>query len=227
LISSGDIILAALNFEDAAMTTRATVKVWDPLVRIFHWTLVAAFFTAYFSEDDFLNLHTYAGYSVVGLVFVRIIWGFIGTSYARFGSFVSRPRVAWQYLKDTLARRAQRYLGHNPAGGAMIVLLLSSLLLTTFSGIAVYGATESAGPLGTWLGTAGEYWEAILKEVHEFFANFTVLLVAIHVSGVIIESLLHRENLVRAMFTGYKPADAKSTAPKQLVEKLLRLPIRR
>jgi cytochrome b len=195
------------------MTTQAMVKVWDPLVRLFHWALVAAFFTAYITEDDFLTLHTYAGYSVVGLVLLRIIWGFIGTRYARFGSFVTRPRVAWQYLKNTLSRRAKRYVGHNPAGGAMIVLLLVSLLITTFSGIAAYGAVESAGPLGNWLGTAGEFWEDTFKEVHEFFANFTVLLVAMHVIGVIVASLLHRENLVRAMYTGYKPADKNSTTP--------------
>ncbi len=189
------------------MTTQAMVKIWDPLVRIFHWSLVAAFFTAYFTEDDFLTLHTYAGYTVLGLILIRFIWGFIGPHYARFSNFVTRPATAWQYLRDTLALRAKRYLGHNPAGGAMIVLLLISLLITTLSGLAAYGAVESAGPLGNWLGHAGENWEDVLKEIHEFFANFTMLLVAIHVLGVIVESLLHRENLVRAMYTGNKPVD--------------------
>lgn len=194
------------------MTTQAMVKVWDPLVRIFHWSLVAAFFTAYVTEDDFLTLHTYAGYAVMGLILTRFIWGFIGPRYARFNNFVTRPSVAWDYLKDTLALRAKRYLGHNPAGGAMIVLLLVSLLITTLSGLAAYGAVESAGPLGSWLGHAGESWEDVLKEVHEFFANFTVLLVAIHVIGVLVESLVHRENLVRAMYTGNKPADNSSAS---------------
>ena len=189
------------------MKTSSMVKVWDPLVRIFHWSLVLAFFTAYFTEDDFLTLHTYAGYTVLGLVFFRVLWGIVGTRHARFSSFVTSPTTAWQYLKDTLRLRAKRYLGHNPAGGAMIVLLLLSLLITTASGIATYGAVESAGPLGSWLGNIGETGEDMLEEVHEFFANFTVLLVAIHVSGVIIESFVHRENLARSMLNGYKPAN--------------------
>lgn len=188
------------------MNTNTKVKVWDPLVRIFHWSLVVAFFTAYISEDDFLLLHTYAGYTVLGLILLRIIWGFVGTRHARFSDFVTSPSAAWQYLKDTMLLRAKRYLGHNPAGGTMIVLLLLSLLITTLSGIATYGAVESAGPLGSWLGNIGERGEDLLEEVHEFFANFTVLLVAIHVSGVIIESFIHRENLVRSMLHGYKKA---------------------
>jgi cytochrome b len=144
---------------------------------------------------------------VLGLILVRTLWGLVGTRYARFSSFVTAPRVAWQYLKDTLLFRAKRYLGHNPAGAAMIVLLLISLLITTLTGIAAYGAVESAGPLGGWLGNIGELGEDVLKEVHEFFANFCVVLVAIHVGGVIFESLAHRENLVRAMFNGYKRAE--------------------
>ena len=194
------------------MNTQAKVKVWDPLVRAFHWILVIAFFTAYFTEDDFLTVHTYAGYTVLALILVRLVWGVVGTRYARFSNFVTAPRVAWQYLKDTLKFRAKRYLGHNPAGGAMIVLLLISLLLTTLTGLAAYGASESAGPLAGWLGNIGETGEDIFKEVHEFFANFTVFLVAIHVAGVIFESLAHRENLVRAMFNGHKQTGHETTS---------------
>jgi len=194
------------------MNTQAKVKVWDPLVRAFHWLLVIGFFTAYFTEDDFLTVHAYAGYTVLALILVRLVWGFIGSRHARFSSFVTAPRVAWQYVKDTLMFRAKRYLGHNPAGGAMIVLLLISLLLTTMTGLAAYGASETAGPLAGWLGNIGETGEDIIKEVHEFFANFTVVLVAIHVAGVIFESLAHRENLVRAMVNGYKKPEHETTS---------------
>ena len=186
------------------MKSNTMIKVWDPLVRVFHWSLVVAFFTAYFTEDDFLTLHTYAGYTVLGLILFRILWGLVGSRHARFSDFVTSPRTAWQYLKDTLRFRAKRYLGHNPAGGAMIVMLLLSLLITTLTGIAVYGAAESAGPLAAWLGNIGERGEDVLKEIHEFFANFTLLLVAIHVSGVIVESFIHRENLVKSMVNGNK-----------------------
>jgi len=199
------------------MNTHAKVKVWDPLVRAFHWLLVLGFFTAYFTEDDFLTVHAYAGYTVLALILVRLVWGFIGTRNARFSSFVTVPRVAWQYVKDTLRFRAKRYLGHNPAGGAMIVLLLISLLLTTLTGLAAYGASETAGPLAGWLGNIGETGEDIIKEVHEFFANFTVFLVVVHVAGVIFESLAHRENLVRAMFNGYKSPEHKTTSDQEAV----------
>ncbi|MEJ2392661.1 MAG: cytochrome b/b6 domain-containing protein [Gammaproteobacteria bacterium] len=197
------------------MKTQNMVRVWDPLVRSFHWILVIAFFTAYFTEDDFLTPHVYAGYTVLGLIGFRLIWGVIGGRYARFTSFVTRPKVAWQYLKDTLAFRAKRYLGHNPAGGAMIVLLLISLLLTTLTGLAAYGASETAGPLAGWLGNIGETGEDMIKEVHEFFANFTVFLVVFHVAGVIFESLVHRENLVRAMFSGDKKAEQTRAADQE------------
>ncbi|HSH29723.1 MAG TPA: cytochrome b/b6 domain-containing protein [Thiohalobacter sp.] len=183
-----------------------TVKVWDPLVRIFHWTLVLAFFTAYLTEDGWLDLHTLAGYTVLGLVAFRLLWGLVGSRHARFSDFVVRPRTVLAYLKDVLSLHPRRYLGHNPAGGMMIVLLLASLLATTGFGLAVYAAEEGAGPLALWLSDASEGTEHLVEEVHEFFANLTLFLVAVHVAGVIVESLLHGENLVRAMVSGRKPA---------------------
>ncbi|MBI5040499.1 MAG: cytochrome b/b6 domain-containing protein [Gammaproteobacteria bacterium] len=190
-------------------STAREVKVWDPLVRVFHWTLVIGFFTAYFTEgeDETLLLHTWAGYTVAGLVLVRLLWGFIGTRHARFSDFVFRWAVVKDYLIGVLKLKPQRYLGHNPAGGAMIVLLLISLTLTVFFGMGLYAVDENAGPLAGWLGGLGETWEDVFKEVHEFFANFTLFLVITHVAGVIVESLLHRENLVRAMVTGRKRAE--------------------
>ena len=185
------------------------IKVWDPLVRVFHWTLVIGFFTAYLTEgeEDTMVLHSWAGYTVIGLVLVRLLWGFVGTRHARFRDFVYRPAVVKDYLVSLLKPSPRRYLGHNPAGGLMIVALLVSVFMTGFFGMALYAVGEQAGPLVGWFGTLGENWENVFEEVHEFFANFTLLLVAAHVAGVVIESLLHRENLVRAMFTGRKRAD--------------------
>ena len=188
------------------------VKVWDPLVRVFHWSLASLFMIAYITEEDFLGLHTWAGYAVLALVLVRILWGFVGTRYARFSSFIFPPTHIREFLKDTLLLRARRYLGHNPAGGAMILLLMASLIITTLSGIALYGADEHAGPMAAWFFGAGEYWDDVLEGLHEFFANFTLLLVLVHVGGVIVESLIHKENLVRAMFNGYKRANSDSLA---------------
>lgn len=189
--------------------TAREVKVWDPLVRVFHWTLVAGFFTAYLTEghDETLTLHTWAGYTVLGLVLVRLVWGFIGTRHARFSDFVYRPGVVKDYVRDVVKLHPRRYLGHNPAGGLMIVVLILSLLVTTVSGMSLYAVEEQAGPLAGWLGGAGHFWEEVFEGVHEFFANFTLFLVVVHVAGVIVESLLHGENLVRAMITGRKRAE--------------------
>lgn len=183
-----------------------SVKVWDPLVRVFHWVLVVAFFTAYFTEEDLMDVHVLAGYTVLGLVLFRILWGLVGTRHARFSDFVFRPATVMQYLRDIFALHPKRYLGHNPAGGLMIVLLLISLLATTLLGLGVYALEEGAGPLAGMLAGAGEVWEDVFEETHEFFANFTLFLVVVHVAGVVVESLLHGENLVRSMVTGRKVA---------------------
>lgn len=182
------------------------VKVWDPLVRIFHWSLVAAFAVAYVTEDEALAVHVAAGYTVLGLVLFRLLWGLVGTRHARFTDFVHRPSAVIRYMKELLLLRPPRYLGHNPAGGLMIVALLASLLATVLTGLAAYGAEEAAGPLAGFMAGLGAYWGGAAEEVHELFADFTVLLAVFHVSGVVLDSLLHRENLVRSMFTGYKRA---------------------
>ena len=192
------------------MIKPSQIKVWDPVVRFFHWSLVSAFFIAYITEEDLLSVHTWAGYLIAGLLVVRIIWGFIGTHYARFSDFVHSPSTIIQFLKNTLALRAKRYLGHNPAGGAMVMLLIFSLLGTTTSGILLLGAEEQAGPVAHWFTQAGGFWGKALEELHEFFANFTLLLVFIHIAGVIVESLIHKENLLSAMLNGFKPADTRT-----------------
>ncbi len=167
----------------------ATVRVWDPLVRIFHWSLVTSFAVAWFAEEGEW-LHEWAGYIVLGLVGFRILWGFIGPEHARFTSFVPSPAQALAYLRDMVMLRARRHLGHNPAGGAMIVMLLAMLLLTSGSG---------------WLMITDAFWGVEwVEELHETVANLTVVLIFAHVAGVVISSLAHRENLVKAMVTGRK-----------------------
>ncbi len=188
------------------MNSERQIYVWDPLIRVFHWMLVVAFFTAYLVEEEVLPVHVWAGYTVLALVLWRLVWGFIGPRRARFRDFVAGPTGVWVYLRDILGLRPRRYVGHNPVGGAMIVMLLASLLLTTVTGLVVYGAEEGAGPLAGWLAGAPELWEEGAEEAHEFFANLTLFLVFLHVGGVLLESLIHRENLVRAMVTGRKRA---------------------
>lgn len=178
-----------------------TVKVWDPLIRVFHWSLVFFFFLAYITEDDWMTIHSYAGYCIALLVLFRLIWGVIGTAHARFSDFIVAPADVIVYGKQLLHGKAKRYLGHNPAGAAMIVTLLASVTITVVSGVFLY-ATEGYGPLAnTFLSS---WSEDFLEEVHESFANFTLLMVAAHAGGVLLSSFLHRENLVRAMVSGRK-----------------------
>lgn len=187
------------------MNTQQYIKVWDLPVRVFHWSLVASFTIAYLSGEELLGIHAFFGYIILGLIGFRLIWGVIGTRHALFTDFVRRPAVVTEYLKDVVGFRAKRYIGHNPAGGAMVIALLLSLLLTTLSGLVVYGGEEMSGPLADVMRGSSSFVVHAAEEVHEFFANFTVVLVALHVIGVIVASLQHNENLVRSMFNGLKP----------------------
>ncbi len=189
-----------------AQTYRHEIKVWDLPVRIFHWGLASGFLIAYLTEDDFMTLHSYAGYLIGGLILFRLLWGFIGTPHARFRDFVCSPAHVIEYLKQVIGFRAKRYLGHNPAGGAMVITLLFSLTLTVFSGLAAYGAEQAAGPLAGFMTELPLSLGKAAEEAHEFLANLTLLLVILHLVGVLLASLQHEENLVRAMFTGFKPS---------------------
>jgi cytochrome b len=177
------------------------VKVWDPLVRVFHWSLVFLFLLAFITEDDWLDLHVLAGYAVSFLIGFRLLWGLVGTRNARFVTFVKSPAVMLTYLKGVLSFKVPHYLGHNPLGAAMVVVLLLSVALVSFTGMTMV-ASEGQGPLaGTFFSSWDGDW---MEEVHEFFANFTLLMVFVHVSGVLVSSLLEGENLVKAMVTGRK-----------------------
>ncbi|MES9947285.1 MAG: cytochrome b/b6 domain-containing protein [Candidatus Thiodiazotropha sp.] len=185
------------------MSDRELIKVWDPLVRLFHWSLVCAFAVAWLTEDEWMELHANAGYLIAALLLFRVIWGLLGTRYARFNDFVKSPAKVIAYLRDLVRLRAEPTVGHNPAGGAMILALLITLLITTLTGLLAYGAT-GAGPFADVFFSNAAYGSELFEEVHEFFANFTLFLVIVHLLGVGFGSLLHRENLVRAMFTGSK-----------------------
>jgi cytochrome b len=173
-----------------SVTPPSSIKVWDPLVRMFHWSLATLFLVAYATGDDAEGLHIAAGYGIAGLTALRVAWGFVGPRQARFSDFVRSPRVILAYLRDAARLRAPRYLGHNPAGGAMIIALL--IMLT---GTAVTGTMM----------TTDAYWGATwVEELHGAAAGLTVGLVIFHILGVLISSFGHRENLIKSMITGRK-----------------------
>lgn len=179
----------------------STVKVWDPLIRVFHWSLVFFFLLAFASGDDWAVLHVQAGYGVAFLVGFRLLWGIVGSRHARFTNFVRSPEVIRAYFKSMLIFKVPHYQGHNPLAGAMIVLLLFSIFLVSLTGLIII-ASGGQGPLA---GTFFTSWPAdAMEDIHEFLADFTLLLVIAHVSGVLLSSLLEGENLVKAMLTGRK-----------------------
>lgn len=152
-----------------------------------------------------MTLHVWAGYVIGFVVCFRVLWGFMGSPHARFAEFVRSPSETFGYLASLVRNQARRYLGHNPAGGAMIVVLLVFLAGTVFSGVMLYALEDGAGPLAAWVVQNAER-EELWEEIHEVLANLTLLSVAVHVAGVLFSTYAHRENLVKAMLTGRKRA---------------------
>ena len=179
-----------MTHEAGGATPPATVKVWDPFVRAFHWSLVLLFVLTYTTGDELERVHIAAGYAIAGLLVLRILWGFIGPRHARFSDFVRSPREVLAYLRQVATLRAPRHLGHNPAGGAMILALIAALAATAGTGMMM---------------TTDAFWGAEwVEDVHKAFANLTVTLIVLHVIGVLVASFEHGENLVKAMITGRK-----------------------
>jgi cytochrome b len=166
------------------------ILVWDWPVRIGHWLLVGAFALAWITGDseEWRLVHAFAGGTVVGVVLFRLVWGIVGTRHARFASFVRGPQAVLDYVFGLLRGDESKYAGHNAGGGWAIIALLTLGLLAGASGWFVY---QDIG--GEWLG-----------EVHEALASGMLAVAALHVAGVVVSSLVHRENLVRAMLTGLK-----------------------
>ncbi len=212
------------------------IYVWDPLVRFFHWTLVLAFTVAYITGDEENSLHVYSGYYILGLIPIRVIWGIIGTRYARFSNFIYSPSAVVDYLKGfVFMGSGKKYIGHNPAGSWMVFAMLISLLLTGLSGLKVYGL-EGYGPLAQSPAIQPQHKQTMVykvssserdddnyeehhddddreedndeeelwEEIHEFFANFTLFLVFLHIGGVLASSIKQQQNLAKSMWTGYK-----------------------
>lgn len=168
------------------------VRVWDPLVRIGHWTLVAAVAAAWLTHEGFGTVHEWIGYAALGVVALRLAWGLVGPRYARFAQFVRSPAATIDYAKALAANRAPRHVGHNPLGGWMIVALLAAV-----------GAVGVTG----WLMTTDAFWgDEFMEDVHEALADGLLVLIALHVAGAILASIHDRENLVRAMIDGSKRA---------------------
>jgi cytochrome b len=190
--------------------------VWDVPTRMFHWFLVVAtvtaFATGFVLPEWWLGAHRTAGYTILVLLVFRFVWAAFGSEYSRLGSFTYSPNETFDHLRGLLLLSPRHYVGHNPAGAAMIFALAAVLCGLVFTGLAIEGGEEKIGPLA---GIASYALGNAAKTVHWVLVWTICLMVAAHVAGVVVESLLTRENLVASMITGYKivPADAHLPAP--------------
>ena len=177
-------------------TEITSVKVWDWPVRVFHWTLAASVIGAYVTgeSEDFERLHHTLGWVAAGLIAFRVVWGLVGTRYARFSEFVRGPEQVWSYIKSLRSSEPQHFVGHNPVGAVAVILLMGLTALSVYSG---------------WLALAEDAAEW-LEEAHEIAANTLITVVLVHVIGVLWSSRTHGENLLKAMLTGRKTAPSEA-----------------
>jgi cytochrome b len=180
---------------------KARILVWDLPTRLFHWSLAASFAGAWLTAESerYSDLHVMLGYTLLGLIAFRLVWGFVGSRYARFADFAYSPARVARYVKSLFSRQPEHFLGHNPAGAVAIFLLLALGIAAGVSGWLTYNEIG-----GEWL-----------EEGHELFANLMLAVVFVHIAGVVVSSWLHRENLARAMVTGYKQGEPDAAIRKQ------------
>lgn len=181
--------------------------IWDLPTRVFHWLLALAFVIAFITSDDsrYLFAHVYGGYLFGFLLVFRFVWGAVGSRYARFRSFAYDWPSVTAYLKGLVSGQAARHIGHNPAGSWAIFLMLLLGLTLVVSGLVVLGGEERHGPLN---GLISFKIGSALKDVHELLAWMMLAVVGLHLCGVLVESVFHKENLVWSMITGRKDAEA-------------------
>jgi cytochrome b len=194
--------------------TKQNVKVWDWPVRLFHWLLVATLVFLYVTGeilDDAMQWHFYAGYFCLGLVLFRILWGLFGTYYSRFSGFLETPKAVYQYLSG---KSTKTYLGHNPAGGYSVVVMLTLILSQATSGLFISDEIFSDGP---YYGLLSDVWQDIANFLHHNAYTAIMAVIVLHVGTIIYYKVKKKHALTKAMFTGYKESSASpKPAPSNL-----------
>jgi cytochrome b len=181
------------------------IRVWDLPVRLFHWSLVLGFVLAYISaEVGILDAHVLIGYFLIALLVFRVLWGFIGTQYSRFRSFLFSPGETLAYVRSIRAGHPAHYYGHNPAGALMVFGLLALLAAIFVSGLVTLATVDYEGPLLFLANQVSDDTSYFFRYAHDFFVDVALLLIPLHLLGVISGSIQHKENLARAMVTGMK-----------------------
>jgi len=187
--------------------------IWDLPTRLFHWTLASSFAIAWLTSegDRWRSIHVFFGYLMLGLVVFRLVWGFAGSHFSRFASFWFSPKEALDYLQLVLKGHAPRHVGHNPTGSLAIYILLALAVVVGVTGIVTLGGDEQQGLAAGWFSFAQIQ---IIKKLHDLCATLMLLVVFGHLTGVVVESVLHKENLARSMVNGFKQTAAGTPAAK-------------
>ncbi|WP_212786706.1 cytochrome b/b6 domain-containing protein [Ferrigenium kumadai] len=187
-----------------------TVKVWDLFIRFFHWTLVLGCVTAFISgEVHASEIHVLTGYALCALLVARVYWGFKGSEFARFRSFIFSVGETLAYVRSMFGKHpCKHYFGHNPAGALMVFTLLGLLASLMVTGLVTLAAIDFEGPLVFLANVVSDETSYAFRHVHEFLSTVGLVLVAFHLMGVVGGSIQHNENLVKAMVTGKKELPA-------------------
>lgn len=187
------------------------VYVWDLPTRLFHWTLLGLVAFQLVSAKiggDLMDYHLLSGYAIAALVLFRVVWGFIGSRYARFSSFLRGVGPTLEYARAMRAKTAPRFLGHNPLGGWMIMSLLGMLAIQISSGLFANDDIMAEGPLRHLVSDQASH---LFTAIHELGVGLLLALVVVHVGTVYVYKIFRKEDLITPMLTGYKQADGKST----------------
>ena len=194
------------------------IRVWDLPVRLFHWTLVVLLTTSYFTGragGEWMKFHFWSGYAILTLLLFRIAWGCVGSTTARFSDFVKGPVACLVHLRDLLTGRRTYDVGHNPAGGAMVVVLLFAVLAQVAAGL--FSADTDMGTVnGPLANLIPDKWVDRVTHFHGFWVNVLLVLVGLHVLAAVVYLVWKRQNLIGAMFTGRKPLSDLAAPGKPL-----------
>lgn len=194
-------------------TAIAQIRVWDVPVRLFHWLLVIGFALAYFTAEVHLAaIHIWLGYALIALLLFRVVWGFAGAPHARFRSFIFSVPETLAYVRSLRGGRPLHYYGHNPAGALMVFALLAVLAAIFITGLLTLAAVDYDGPLRFLANSVSDDTAYLFRHAHDWLVNVALVLIPLHLLGVVVGSLQHRENLVRAMVTGMKKAVGEKSA---------------
>jgi cytochrome b len=191
--------------KDSGIVNDGRIHVWNLQIRIFHWFLVFGFLISYCAARFHLKtVHVWTGYFLCILLLSRIYWGIFGVGYARFSTFIFSPQESIHYMQSMWRPNSQHYVGHNPAGALMVFTLLALLILLLGSGIVVLSVIDYEGPLVGLGNLVSDHWSYGIRKAHDMLASIILAMAGLHVLGVVLASAQHGENLVLAMFTGWK-----------------------